>query len=204
MVVSLLTAAYILITLRELQSYRRSFLDKSAKDKESGLTPPKLILPTHSRDISSTPSANAPSTPISVSSVTISSAQDYPSWAPRPQSTTTPTSPHIPRPSYGKRRPKRRRWSSDLDPMLVGIIICQAMVFTYFIVSIELLLKFNPSADPSTNEWGVGQILALIVVIPSALSLLGAIKEHGFKRLSKRKKKEKRRRKKPRLDIESR
>jgi hypothetical protein len=67
-----------------------------------------------------------------------------------------------------KRRPKRRRWSSDLDPMLVGIIIrvCQGMVFTYLVVSSELLLKNNPSLDNSAAQWSLGQILALIDVIP--------------------------------------
>ncbi|KAF9469855.1 hypothetical protein BDZ94DRAFT_1316968 [Collybia nuda] len=186
-VTSLLTVAYSLITLHELHSYRRSSLDNSVKDKESGLSPLKLKPPIHSRDISST-SANSLSTPTSASLVTVSSTQgDYPFPVPRSQSVTIPTSPRNPL-SYGKRRPKRRRWSSDLDPMLVGIIICQAMVFTYFIVSIELLLRFNSSVDKSTNQWGFGQIIALVVVIPSALSLVGAIKEHGFKRLSKRKK----------------
>jgi hypothetical protein len=72
--------------------------------------------------------------------------------------------------------------------MLVGIIICQAMVFTYFIVSTELLLKRNPSNNHSEAEWGFGQILALIVVIPSAFSLTGALSEHGVKRRSKPKK----------------
>jgi hypothetical protein len=68
--------------------------------------------------------------------------------------------------------------------MLVGIIICQAMVFTYFIVSSELLLKNNPSLDDSAAQWSFGQILALVVVVPSALSLIGAVMRHGARRLS--------------------
>ena len=73
--------------------------------------------------------------------------------------------------------------------MLVGVVICQAMVFTYFIVSSELLLKNNPSLDHSAVEWGFGQILALIVVLPSALQLVGVVMRHGVRRLSKPNKK---------------
>jgi len=72
--------------------------------------------------------------------------------------------------------------------MLVGIVICYVMVLTYFIVSTELLIVTNPAGDDAVKEWGFGQILALIVVIPSALSVADAIKENGFKRLSTRKK----------------
>ncbi|KAJ7492476.1 hypothetical protein FB451DRAFT_1218434 [Mycena latifolia] len=87
-----------------------------------------------------------------------------------------------------KRRPRRRRWSYEVDPMLIGIMICQVMVFTYFIVSSELLLSYNGGASASAQQMGFGQILALVVVLPSALSVIGALKAHGLKRLSKRKK----------------
>jgi len=72
--------------------------------------------------------------------------------------------------------------------MLIGIMICQILVFIYFVVSTELLLKYNDGAYSSAQQMGFGQILALIVVLPSALSVIGALKEHGLKRLSKRKK----------------
>ncbi|KAF9015654.1 hypothetical protein BDQ17DRAFT_59245 [Cyathus striatus] len=86
-----------------------------------------------------------------------------------------------------KTRGKSQRWSSDLDPMFVGIVICQVLIFTYFIVSSELFLRNNPSPNSNDGQWGFGQILALIVVLPSALSVGGALKRHGFRRLSKRK-----------------
>ncbi|KDR85479.1 hypothetical protein GALMADRAFT_234372 [Galerina marginata CBS 339.88] len=85
------------------------------------------------------------------------------------------------------RRPKRRRWSLDVDPMFVGIVICQVLVFTYFVISSELLLLHNPSTNNDANQWGFGQILALIVITPSALSVIDAMSRHGFRRLSKRK-----------------
>jgi len=78
--------------------------------------------------------------------------------------------------------------------MLIGIMICQILVFTYFIVSSELLLSYNDGAYDSAQQMGFGQILALIVVLPSALSVVGALKKHGLKRLSKRKKTNVRRR----------
>ncbi|RDB29193.1 hypothetical protein Hypma_015823 [Hypsizygus marmoreus] len=181
-ITTILTTLYILITLRELQSYRQSYLDTHRKVE---------LLPTQTP---STPSTVAepiiPPQPLPrlllPSSATLNTPErrrqpGNPRWL-----TTSPSSPHTPRSHKG--RPKRRRWSSDLDPMLVGIIICQVMVFTYFIVSTELLLKRNPSDDDSVAQWSFGQILALIVVIPSAFSLAGAISEHGVKRLSKRKK----------------
>jgi hypothetical protein len=90
-------------------------------------------------------------------------------------------------------------------------MICQILVFTYFIVSSELLLSYNDGAYDSAQQMGFGQvstltwvekyrvltnhqILALIVVLPSALSVVGALKKHGLKRLSKRKKTNVRRR----------
>lgn len=46
-----------------------------------------------------------------------------------------------------------------VDPMLVGILICQAVVFVYFIICTELLLQRNPSIySSSDNEWGFGQV----------------------------------------------
>jgi hypothetical protein len=58
-----------------------------------------------------------------------------------------------------RRRPKRRRWFADFDPMLLGIATFQAVLFTYFIVSGELLLQRNPSPDgDSIRNWGFGQV----------------------------------------------
>lgn len=83
--------------------------------------------------------------------------------------------------------------------MLIGIMICQILVFIYFVASSELLLLYNNGAYDSAQQMGFGQILALIVVLPSALSVVGALREHGLKRLSKRKKVNVRRN--PRMDM---
>lgn len=44
-----------------------------------------------------------------------------------------------------------------MDPMLLGIFIFQLLVFAYFVVSTELLLKHNPQVDSSDREWSFGQ-----------------------------------------------
>ncbi|KAG6910508.1 hypothetical protein DXG01_009927 [Tephrocybe rancida] len=184
-ITSLLTAVYFLITLQELYSYRQSYRGDSKNMHTKSLSVADSLTPTSPLGNSR---PNAPSIHTPSSSVTLSSPGRDP---PIPHPYRIAAAPHLPQSPpkvSGRRRPKRRRWSSDLDPMLVGIIICQVLVFTYFIVSTELLLKRNPSNDNSSALWSFGQILALIVVIPSAFSLAGAISEHGVKRLSKRKK----------------
>ncbi|KAK7682296.1 hypothetical protein QCA50_014499 [Cerrena zonata] len=68
------------------------------------------------------------------------------------------------------------------DPMLVGIGICQVFVFVYFVLCSELLLRYN-TMDDSDAEWGFGQILALIVTIPSLIAVVQAFQKHGFRNL---------------------
>jgi len=183
---SILTAAYVLITLHELRSYRRS--RKECGGRIDSLPP------------------TSPRSPKAMSSATSvpTGSNDFPLLGPiiptsYHQHTQTQAPPQYPKESLShvpnvtrKRRPRRRRWSYEVDPMLIGITICQIIVFTYFIVSTELLLSYNQGSS-SAQQLGFGQILALIVVLPSALSVVGALKKHGLKRLSKRKKKNVRR-----------
>ncbi|KAG6841777.1 hypothetical protein C0991_007106 [Blastosporella zonata] len=182
-ITALLTAVYLVITLQELYSYRQSYHTRNSKKPQSLPAASTASIPlTPGNSSSSIPSVHTPSSSVSLGKFA----------APRPHHMTLLSHTHSPlkaRSTSGKRRPKRRRWSSDLDPMLVGIIICQVMVFTYFIVSTELLLKRNPSNDDSFAQWTFGQILALIVVMPSVFSLAGAISQHGMKPLSKRRRK---------------
>jgi len=71
--------------------------------------------------------------------------------------------------------------------MLLGIAAFQIVVFTYFVVSSELLLLWNPNQNDG-EVWGFGQILALIVIIPSALAVFNAFRAHGFQRLHRKRK----------------
>ncbi|KAJ3916991.1 hypothetical protein F5877DRAFT_80389 [Lentinula edodes] len=84
--------------------------------------------------------------------------------------------PQIPTPTKSN-RPNRKLWS-NIDPMFVGILIFETIVFLYLIVSNEILLRDN-RAD--TGEFGFGQILALVVVLPVLLSVIGAFGENGFR-----------------------
>ncbi|KAJ6621217.1 hypothetical protein B0H10DRAFT_1021653 [Mycena sp. CBHHK59/15] len=176
---SFLTAAYILITLHELRSYHRS---------RKGSTLPVLTQSSTKTIFSSASIPTAGSDNYSLPGLIAPVPYHKPSQShilPQYSKKSDTQVRHV----AHKRRPRRRRWSYEVDPMLIGIMICQIMVFTYFIVSSELLLANNAGVGVSSDkQMGFGQILALIVVLPSALSVVGALKEHGLKRLSKRKK----------------
>lgn len=189
---SLLTIAYILITLHELRSYRRS----RKENRERAMSSP--IHPRSPMAVSSATSVPTVSSDYALPVPVHSAAYHKPtrSWQ-APQSPKETIS-QIP-PLTQRRRPRRRRWSYEVDPMLIGIMICQILVFIYFVASSELLLLYNEGAYSSAQQMGFGQILALIVVLPSALSVVAAFKEHGLKRLSKRKKINARRN--PRVDF---
>ncbi|KAF7303292.1 Ketopantoate reductase-like protein [Mycena kentingensis (nom. inval.)] len=153
---SVLTAAYITVTLHELFSYRKK-RKKRVTEPELPSSPgfPEMQLP-RMLSFAGSQQSSHPSTGLS---------------------------------QQATRRPRRRRWSHEIDPMLVGILLCQIAAFIYFVVSSELLLTYNNNESRSAlAQWGFGQILALIVVLPSALSVIGALKEHGLGRLSKRRK----------------
>jgi len=89
-------------------------------------------------------------------------------------------------PGIKRKRQRRAEWSPNVDPMLVMISILELVFFVYFVVSTELLLSHNPEANESANQWAFGQILALILVVPSCISVFGAFREHGFHRLHHR------------------
>ncbi|KAJ7786474.1 hypothetical protein B0H16DRAFT_1708637 [Mycena metata] len=181
---SILAAAYVLITLHELRSYRKS----RRKDHNEEAVSSAATYPRSPKTASSSASASIDS-PLPMITATAYHKPSRVQVVPQYPKESSSQSPHT------KRRPRRRRWSYEVDPMLIGIMICQILVFIYFVVSTELLLTYNDGAYSSAQQMGFGQILALIVVLPSALSVVGALKEHGLKRLSKRKKSTARRRK---------
>ncbi|KAJ3928814.1 MAG: hypothetical protein NXY57DRAFT_1019376 [Lentinula lateritia] len=155
---SILTCVYIAITLHEYWiSYQKRKLKSKKKDSPS---PP----PFSERTI-----------PVPLTLLSIQSS-DYKSSLQTSSLSPSQAIPQIPTPTKSN-RPNRKLWS-NIDPMFVGILIFETIVFLYLIVSNEILLRDN-RAD--TGEFGFGQILALVVVLPVLLSVIGAFGENGFR-----------------------
>jgi len=191
---SILTAGYAVVTFHELRAYYLSYKQRK--------------LPRHHRKgsfnssddkVASTPSPTSTHNPSTLSPPPIishaeSSSLNVPTTDHIIQSTSHSSTTTVPKDRHTKKsgslkahRPRRKQWSGNWDPMLLGIAAFQFVVFTYFVVSTELLLLWNPYQIDG-NKWGFGQILALIVIIPSALAVFNAFSEHGFKRLHKKRK----------------
>ncbi|KAF9056092.1 hypothetical protein BJ165DRAFT_475372 [Panaeolus papilionaceus] len=179
---SLLTALYILISCYDIwSSYDRRNLTMTAASSSPPINqtnephppePPDTRLKTN---LTPHVVSQAASTYPPQSNATTASTVDA--------SLLTPSTNPI---RHVHRRPRRRHWTGELDPMLVGIVIWQILMFTYFIVSSELFLKRNPTTSNGATQWGFGQILALIVVMPSALSVVDALSRYGFGKVSRR------------------
>ncbi|KIJ51865.1 hypothetical protein M422DRAFT_26551 [Sphaerobolus stellatus SS14] len=97
----------------------------------------------------------------------------------------------IPRPhrksSHGQRSLSRQPWlGTNVDPISPGILIAQLLVFSYFIATTELMVNQKHAHVSDTNQWGFGQVLALTVVIPPAISLLSALNKNRMAKLSKK------------------
>ena len=99
----------------------------------------------------------------------------------------------------------RKSWVT-FDKTLVGTLAIQLLVFTYFIVCNELYINVYNSSDGENGQWGFGQVcwlfflsvseclvdvcsslqvFALIVIIPSIVSVVRAFKKHGLSRLDR-------------------
>jgi len=210
---SLLTASYLLITSHEIRSYliheKRSGSNaplpsnvdsvipepkKYSSRRTTAMTDTTTATTTVSSSTAAPNQSRRSSLPLSVTSSdspNIKSTTNKPvlgSQTRHPSLADSSAASRIGPSNLGqRRRPKRRSWFVDFDPMLLGITICQALVFGYFIVSSELLRVRNHSAGQADGQWAFGQILALITIAPSLVSLIRAFKEHGFKRTHRRK-----------------
>jgi hypothetical protein len=200
---SLLIAGYIAVTYHELRSYYRAYrnarhhkndsVPRSAEEKaEKAATPVSALSPNNllppNIDFSRTSSLTVPA------SVTTTASTSQ-----RVEARLR----HTKKTRSTKVRPRRKQWSGNWDPMLLGIAAFQIVVFTYFVVSSELLLRWNPHQSGG-ELWGFGQILSLIVIIPSALAVFNAFRAHGFQRLHRRRTNRKGKSKQPSpLDVTS-
>jgi len=163
---SLLTAGYVTVTFHELRAYYLSY--------KQGQLPRH-----HRKDSSNLPEekVSSPASPTSMLSRSITFPQPTLNFN-RSLNPIIPPPNHLvelptqlstiisqtaadnqPRnPVFVKvHRPRRKQWSGNWDPMLLGIAAFQLVVFTYFVVSTELLLEWNPYRTDG-NKWGFGQV----------------------------------------------
>ncbi|CAK5280581.1 unnamed protein product [Mycena citricolor] len=132
----------------------------------------KALIPHHLRTStprhSTLPTVQTPTTPAAVPSASLRRPPSLAniSVVPRTATQTSILSPTEivslssasgPSQSVLKRRPRRTQWSREVDPMFIGVVICQVLVFTYFIVSSELLLTNNYGAQDAAQQMGFGQ-----------------------------------------------
>lgn len=90
------------------------------------------------------------------------------------------------------RKDQKKIWLGfEADPIIFGILIAQIIVFTYFIVTTELIVTQKGAEVSDNNKWGFGQVLALTVVIPAGISLFTAFRTYGFRRILEHKPKQK-------------
>ena len=163
---SALMAGYFAITFHELRAYHHSYKQSkiprphrqnssdSTDEKVTNLASPTSVLSSNAMstppishiEFNRSPSFNAPTSNHNKESSSRPSAGVVgPNGHPRNPATTKTT------------RPRRKQWSGNWDPMLLGIAAFQFVVFTYFIVSTELLLQWNPY-NTDGNKWGFGQV----------------------------------------------
>ncbi|KAF8513556.1 hypothetical protein BU17DRAFT_95249 [Hysterangium stoloniferum] len=77
-----------------------------------------------------------------------------------------------------KRSGFRQRWvPADVGAVFFGILMSQIFILAYFIATTELIIIKSGAQLSDTSTWGFGQVLALVVVIPSVLDLLQATKK---------------------------
>ncbi|KAF8512055.1 hypothetical protein JB92DRAFT_2930646 [Gautieria morchelliformis] len=88
--------------------------------------------------------------------------------------------------------PSRQQWlGTDVDPIFLGIFLTQVIIFAYFISTTEKIVNQKHVHVSGTNQWGFGQVLALVVVIPSVISLVRAMRRNRIANLKEKEKKQK-------------
>ena len=142
---ALLTIGYLAVTAHEMLSSCRRRGDRTREETDVEMQNNPQITVTGPETQQPFISEDVPTSPLS----------PHRSRSPRPSiSTGTSAMTYASR----SRRHRRHNWATNMDPMLLGIFIFQFIVFAYFIVSTELLLKHNPQVDSSDREWGFGQV----------------------------------------------
>jgi len=155
---SVLTVGYAAVTFHELRAYylsyqkrkhRRHHRNGTSSSAEKNLSIPSPMSthgPTNTlspRPISGVEFSRSLSLTPSISNHVIEPPAQLP----------TVTDPKVKKTP----RPRKKQWSGNWDPMLLGIAVFQFIVFAYFVVSTELLLQWNPYQNDG-NKWGFGQV----------------------------------------------
>jgi hypothetical protein len=169
---SLLAAGYAVVTFHELRVFYRSKQSKPPNQhrKSSSNTAEEKGLNHSSRTSTISPGTVPP--PVSQIEYHTSPVLTVPASNPNiEESTRSSINPTDPRDRYAKklgppkaRRPRRKQWFGNWDPMLLGIAAFQLVVFAYFVVSTELLLWWNPHQNDG-KVWGFGQVCSSLYAI---------------------------------------
>ncbi|KAJ3555427.1 hypothetical protein NM688_g2588 [Phlebia brevispora] len=200
----ILMAVYLYITANELYSYllhksRTRHGAEASADTDLELGPvsaDKVVPEVVVTEPPAQPLADQygitelPAREASASGSSFGHASMNPSNRTLPSQLSLPIPPQSPTPSTKQdrpRRPKPPQHFPDVDPMFLGISVASIVVLIYFVSVTELLNVRNPVAD--ANQWAFGQILALILVVPSLVSVIQAFREHGIGRIHHRLKK---------------
>lgn len=168
-ITSVLTLGYVLVTFHELRSYylsrkedkqprhhrKSSSISKSSNnDKdENPLSPMSIMSPSNSLY----PPANSRLESGRSSSLTVPGSNHDIESTLQPPITTEPQPRHKKTRKAKTNRPRKKQWSGNWDPMLLGIAAFQVVVFTYFVVSSELLRKWN-HPEQGGDQWQFGQV----------------------------------------------
>lgn len=160
---SVLTAGYAAVTFHELRAYYRSYRQRKlprhhrngtsfSAEKNLNISSPTSTLGLTNtlspRPISGVESNRSLSLTASISNHVIEPPAQLPTATDLTKVKNSRSKTH---------RPRKKQWSGNWDPMLLGIAVFQFVVFAYFVVSTELLLQWNPYQIDG-NKWGFGQV----------------------------------------------
>lgn len=155
---SLLAAAYAAVTFHELRAYYRSYRQRKPPQTHRKNSPDEKV--TNLRSPTSALGSFSPGPIEHIESEGSSSPTTNPNAEPTSQLSPIADLKNHKVKNHGTskvHRPRRKQWSGNWDPMLLGITAFQLVIFAYFVVSTELLLWWNPHQNDG-QIWGFGQV----------------------------------------------
>lgn len=175
-VTGVLMALYSFVTLHESYSYYKQRKAHSHSPSQSDAESQSTHDPSRGKDLPPIPQVMVtPAGPesafdgVAMLPLGSSSSLGYPISARTiPSQLSLPIPPRMPEPSVSpaqeqrrQKRPRRVSLFPEIDPMFLGILIAQFVVFAYFITTTELLLVRNKAADNSDDQFAFGQVCTL-------------------------------------------